>query len=196
MPDPKHADDAAVNVETHHESTDVNVKAIVWFVVIFIAFAAVTHAGLWLLYRFYIQIGRGAAANAPMTSVARSADANVPSVPRLQPFPSRDPHGEVIPPMADTPVTDMEAMRTQQEAVLNSYGWVDQTRGIVHVPIDEAKKLALAGDIYKVNSGATAPATTQTAGGGQSAPAASTTAVTNGQAPAPGAIGTPNGPPK
>src|ERR1700747_1261865 len=78
-----------VNVETRHEESDVNVRALIWFMVIFIVFAAVTHAGLYLLYRFYRNIERGAAANAPLSSVAMPQGADVPPTPRLQPFPNR-----------------------------------------------------------------------------------------------------------
>ena len=73
MPDEsKHsvyAGDAIVNVETKHEESDVNVRALLWFVAIFVVFAAVVHVGLWLLFKFYVQLERGAT-NAPMTQIA------------------------------------------------------------------------------------------------------------------------------
>jgi len=36
---------------------------------------------------------------------------------------------------------DMEELRASEDAVLNSYGWVDRDRGIVHIPIDRAMDL-------------------------------------------------------
>jgi hypothetical protein len=68
----------------------------------------------------------------------------VPQLPRLQPFPTNN-----IPPFSSTPVVDMVDMRAHEDAVLNNYGWVDQPKGVVHIPIAEAKKQALQSGIYK-----------------------------------------------
>ena len=142
-----------VNVETHHEESDVNVRALIWFMVIFIVFAAVTHVGLYLLYRFYRNIERGEAANAPLSSVALPQNADVPPTPRLQPFPNRMPNNEVVPPTRNTPVTDMVDMRTSENQHIATYGWVDKQHGVVHIPIEEAKKQALQSGVYQVNPG-------------------------------------------
>jgi len=139
------------NVETRHEESDVNVRALIWFMVIFIVFAAVTHAGLYLLYRFYRNLEGGAKANPPISSVAMPRDANVPVTPRLQPFPTRMPNDEVVPPTRNTPVTDMVDMRASEEQRLNSFGWVDNQHGVAHIPIEQAKKLALQSGVYQVN---------------------------------------------
>lgn len=162
MPDdqthPHYEDDSIVNAETHHEASDVNVRALMWFVVIFVAFAVVTHVLLWLLFKFYVQIGRGAAANTPLTSVARPVDANVPALPRLQPFPSKDAKGQAVEPVRNTPVTDMEGMRAAEASVLTTYGWVDQPRGIARIPIEEAKTLALRSNAFPLSAAARPPA--------------------------------------
>src|SRR5689334_17577907 len=135
---PTYHDADVVNVETHHEESDVNVRALLWFVVIFIAFAAVTHFALFLMYKFFVQLERGNA-NAPLTSLARPAEMDVPQTPRLQPFPVKT-GTQPIPPYSSTPVVDMEEMRTHEQQVLQSYGWIDPQKGIVHIPIEEAKK--------------------------------------------------------
>src|ERR1043166_8570383 len=118
--------DVVVNVETHHEESDVNVRALIWFMVVFIVFAAVPPVGLYLLYRFYRNIERGAAANAPISSVAMPQGADVPPTPRLQPFPNRMPNNDVVPPTRNTPVTDMADMRESNNQRLGTYGWVDK----------------------------------------------------------------------
>jgi hypothetical protein len=140
---PTYVDEEIVNVETHHEKSDVDVKALLWFVVIFVVFAAVTHVSLWILFKFYVRLERRQAA-APLTAMTRPADMNVPAEPRLQPFPSKMPDGNVLPPNAMTPVPDMMRMREEQDRALNSYGWVDPQKGVVHIPIEEAKKKVLA----------------------------------------------------
>lgn len=44
-------------------------------------------------------------------------------------------------PMLQTdPATDLRDFRAEEEARLNSYGWVDRDHGIVHIPITEAMK--------------------------------------------------------
>jgi hypothetical protein len=147
MPDTTHRtyhDEEIVNPETHHEESDVNVRALLWFVAIFIVFAAVTHFALLMLFKFFVQVERGNISNAPLTSMQRPPDMDVPQTPRLQPFPTP------APPYRSTPVTDMEEMRAHEEAILNNYGWVDKQKGIVHIPIEQAKKEALQSGVFRI----------------------------------------------
>ena len=39
-----------------------------------------------------------------------------------------------------TPKDDLVRLRAGEDATLGSYGWVDRSRGIVHIPIDEAMR--------------------------------------------------------
>jgi len=126
-----------VNPETHHEKSDVNVRALLWAVVIFIVFGGVTHLLLYMQFNVLRQKFRGAS-NAPLTSMARPADDAVPQEPRLQPFKAGN-----IPPNANTPVTDMDDMRAAEEKALHTAGWVDREKGIVRLPIETAKVLAV-----------------------------------------------------
>jgi hypothetical protein len=155
MPEHPQSEDAVVTPGTRHEESDVNVRALLWFIVIFIVFGAVMHVVLFMLFRFYVQIEKGAV-NAPMTQIAVAPDANVPSVPRLQPFQTKGAHGETL-PVASTPVADLDQMRAQEQKVLDHYGWVDQQKGIVHIPIDRAKQLALQRG-FALNTDTVAPA--------------------------------------
>src|SRR5258708_7961649 len=127
---PEHAhyrDDDIVNPETHHEESDVNVRALLWSVVIFIIFAGLTHLILYAQFHAYARYFRNERSE-PMTMMARPAA--LPATPRLQPFPSDGP------PMTSTPVTDMAGMRASEDEALNKAGWVDQKKGIVRLPID------------------------------------------------------------
>ena len=139
-----------VNPETRHEESDVNVRALLWFVVIFIAFAAVTHVLLWVMFRFYAELARGST-NAPLTMIARPVDASIPQQPRLQPFPTREPTGTMLPPTSGTPALDMTQMRAHENEELHAPGWVDQQKGIVRIPIDVAKKLVVQRGLPVVN---------------------------------------------
>ena len=139
---PDYRDDDFVNVETHHERSDVNVRALLWTVVIIIVFAAVTHLLLWGLFKQFAKHARRDV-RPPMTAIARPAGADMPEGPRLQPFPAAEQKGAVTLPFRDTPVTDMEGMRRSEDEQLHSVGWVNRQKGIVRLPIDLAKQLVV-----------------------------------------------------
>src|SRR3954469_5575227 len=135
---PDHApyrDDDIVNPETRHEESDVNVRALLWAVVIFIIFAAVTHLILYAQFHAYARHFRNEASQ-PLTMMAPPS--RVPATPRLQPFPSK-----TVLPTANTPVTDMADMRKAEDEALNKPGWIDQQKGIVRLPIETAKQLVV-----------------------------------------------------
>ena len=131
-----------VNPETHHERSDVNVRALLMFMAIFVVFAAISHFVLYGMFKYFALMARNRTA-APLTDVLRPPDAAIPQQPRLQPFPNRDPRGEMMSPNATTPTVDMEDMRATEEQALHTPGWVDKQKGIVRVPIEVAKQLAV-----------------------------------------------------
>jgi len=135
-------DEDIVNVETHHEKSDVNVKALFAFGVVFVIFAAVSHFVLLVMYRQFVK-HENKSQHVPLTMMNRPESMSVPQIPRLQPFPTKVSDTVTIAPNANTPVTDMVEMRAAQDQELTSYGFVDRQKGIVHIPIEEAKKLAL-----------------------------------------------------
>ncbi len=165
MPEHPHSsDDTIVNPGAHHDESEINVRALMAFVAIFVVFALLSHAALWLLFRFYVQSGRGAR-NPPMTQILRPADADVPALPRLQPFPTKA-GGDVRSPVADTPVADLEQMRAHEDAVLNNYGWVDRQKETIRIPISQAKQLALQRGLFVLNTSTVAQPSPAPAPGG------------------------------
>jgi hypothetical protein len=140
---PEHApyrDRDIVNPETRHEDSDVNVRALLWAVVIFIVFAIVTHLVLYLQFHAYAKHFRRDESQ-PLTMMPRPS--NVPPTPRLQPFPNKTPNGEALPPNTNTPLTDMAEMRAAEDEALTKPAWVDKQKGIVRLPIETAKQLVL-----------------------------------------------------
>lgn len=131
-----------VNPETHHERSDVNVRALLMFVAIFVVFAAVSHLFLWLMFKEFAKTVRHRQ-SPPLTSMVKPADAAIPQQPRLQPFPNKDQKGAMMPPNSTTPVVDMDEMRATEEQALHTPGWVDRQKGVVRIPIDVAKQLAV-----------------------------------------------------
>ncbi len=156
------------NPETHHEHSDVPVRPLFWFIAIFIVFAIVSHVALFLLYKAFAT-GERNRMDPPQTQVARPADASVPkNQPLLQPF----PRGEAV-PYRQTPVTDLEDMRHNEKQVLENYGWVDKQTGVVHIPIEEAKKMfAARANVVPAPSPAVPPAPSPAGTGAPTAEAA------------------------
>lgn len=139
-----YSEDDLLNPETHHEEKDVNVRALIWFGVIFVVVSILAHFLLLGLYRGMSRMEK-ARTGETLTQMQRPAGASVPQgQPLLQPFPRRTPgQNEVIDPYRATPVTDLKAMRRSEKQALESYGWVDQQKGIVRIPIAEARKLVV-----------------------------------------------------
>ncbi|HYC93573.1 MAG TPA: hypothetical protein VEO54_30485 [Thermoanaerobaculia bacterium] len=131
----QYEDDDLFNPETHHEHSDVPVRPLFWFIVIFIVFSIASHVALYLLYKGFVS-AENKRMDPPQTQVARPKDADVPqNQPLLQPF----PRGKVA-PQRQTPVTDLMDMRRAEDDALRHYGWVDKQHGVVRIPIEEAKR--------------------------------------------------------
>jgi len=107
----------------------VNFKGIALFLALFTATGILIHfglAGLLLAFRKHdAQEDRRFAARQTDSSIKRS-QVQFPE-PRLQLAPRED----------------LAALRTREDAELNSYGWVDKTSGVVRIPIDRAMDLVL-----------------------------------------------------
>ena len=143
MPEHLHyEDDDLFNPETHHESSDVNVRALIWFMVVFVIFAIVTHVMLWFLYKGFVRMERKGSET--LTAVQKPGGISIPkNEPLLEPFPQNLPNGGLSSPIANTPVTHLSDMRRSEEEALSTYGWVDRQKGVVRVPIEVGKQLAL-----------------------------------------------------
>jgi hypothetical protein len=109
----------------HHETSDVNVRGILMFGLGLLVTGAAIHVVVWLLFVYFA--GRETAGSAPTYPLAADQQTRVPPEPRLQ----------------TTPREDLRILREQEDAVLNSYGWVDRSTGVVRIPIEEAMKLTV-----------------------------------------------------
>lgn len=162
MPEQPHDSHAIVNVQTKHETSDVNVRALLGFVLIFVAFAIVTHIVLYLMYGYYRHIFKTDSSLA-LTEIKTPAGADLPPEPRLQPFQVKDNRGVAVAPGASTPVTEMLNMRRAEDLAQTTPAWIDPAQKRVRLPIEVAKQLVLQRGL-PVNSGsAPAPAATSTA---------------------------------
>ncbi|MEO8260892.1 MAG: hypothetical protein ABI868_26335 [Acidobacteriota bacterium] len=113
------------NPNVDHESSDVDVRAILGFGAGLIVAAVLIHLVVWLLF-LYLS-GVATTRDAADFPLAAGQAARVPPEPRLQ----------------TTPREDLRALQAREEEILASYGWVDRTAGVVRIPIDDAIKLTL-----------------------------------------------------
>jgi len=149
MPEHLHyEDDDLFNQETHHEKSDVPIRPLFWFIGFVVVFAFVTHFVLYAMYNNFAERERKNR-GPQLTAMDRPANVNVPqNQPLLQPFPATKE-----PPYRATPVIDLSDMRKREDQILHTYGWVDRNSGVVHVPIDVAKELA----VQRLNGGGAQP---------------------------------------
>ncbi len=108
-----------------HEESDVNIRGIFVFAVSLFVAAVVIHLAVWGVFRYFN--AREARASEIRRFPLAVGDALPPPEPRLQ----------------ETPRVDLQRLREQEQQRLNSYGWIDQAGGVVHIPIADAMKLTL-----------------------------------------------------
>ncbi len=121
------------------EQKDVSVRAVLLCAVAMGVIALVLHFGLWGLMKLY-----------------HAEPANVPQ--RVTPLAAAPPP-VAAPPLQPDPQSDLHAVRAEEQAQIDGYGWVDRQAGIVRIPVDRAMDLLLQRGVPGgVNSPAPAPA--------------------------------------
>jgi hypothetical protein len=116
------------NPDVVHEKSDINVRAIIGFMVVLTAIVLAVDVAMWGLFRAldYYEVK------------------NDPPVSPLFIPPAGTAGGPQPPPgLQTTPWTDLKQFRAGQNAYLHGYGWVDEHAGIARVPIERAKELLL-----------------------------------------------------
>ena len=112
------------------EGDGISYRGIVWFVVILVATTAFCQLVVWGMYEF---------------SAARVTSNQPARAPVAVPEPA---HGQ-LPPLPPGPnlltnePMNLRSFRTNEDAVLSSYGWVDRNAGTIRIPIERAKDLVL-----------------------------------------------------
>ena len=108
------------NPQVSHERKDVNVFQITAFGIALLFSCIVVVFAMWAMFDFLY--GRESAknpANPPSMVMERQ---KLPPQPRLQ----------------ATPKIELNRLRHNEQEILSSYGWLDQGKGTVRVPIDVA----------------------------------------------------------
>ena len=108
-----------------YEHTDANVWIIVKFLVWLAISAVVIHFGLALLYGLLID--RAMETGERQYPLAAIQGERLPPTPRLQQFPRNELYN----------------FRRDEQAFLEGYGWMNKEAGVVHIPVEDAMRLAV-----------------------------------------------------
>ena len=123
-----------LNPDIQHERSDVNVGLLGKFILGLFIGTVIVLVAMFTLFKFFER--REERHELPPASLVVAPGTHIyPPEPRLQGAPG--PNN--VPSML--PLDDIAAYRSQVNQRLNSYGWVDQSSGIAHIPIEEAMKL-------------------------------------------------------
>ncbi len=110
----------------HHESSDVNIRAIFMFVIGLLVVTATTYGVVWGLF-VYLDRAATRDLSGRVYPLAAGQEDRLPPEPRLQ----------------TNPKADLSDLRTSERELLESYSWVDRNAGVVRIPLDEAMRLTI-----------------------------------------------------
>jgi hypothetical protein len=133
-PTSAHAPGELTNPGVAHETSDVNVSAILWFAAIVAITTMVCAVVVWGLFNF---MESQAAARDPKLSPLAMPAATMPARTTASPFFGNGPAPQL---MTDEPA-HLAQQRLLENTRLHQYGWVDEKTGVTRLPIDQAKKL-------------------------------------------------------
>ena len=140
------------NPDTSHEHSDINVRAILWFVAVLTAIVLTTDVAMWGLFKV---LARYEVKNDPAISPL--------AIPAGRPLPA--------PGLQRTPWVDLKQFRAEADLYLHSYGWIDEKAGVARIPIEKAKALLLQRglpvrpDLADASEGTHVAATGESSGG-------------------------------
>jgi hypothetical protein len=115
--------------EALHEPNAVNIPGVVKFFVWLSAVIVVAALSMWGLLHYFD--ARKAQEEPPPSPLATG--------PRLPP----EPRLQGAPGSSSSPSEDIRRFREREDQMLDSYGWIDRQNGVIHIPIEQAKRLKL-----------------------------------------------------
>jgi len=125
------------NVEVTHESSDINVRAVVMFIVVLTVATIVVSFGLQFLFKFFDEQEAKSSRPGPM---ALTKEERLPPEPRLQAAPGfqlKLENGQTVNLEKSAPQEEYRVLRRKWEENLKT-GLKDQSGNVVGLPIDAA----------------------------------------------------------
>jgi len=146
------------NVDVVHETSDINVGAVLKFVLFLTLMTIAVYILMWALFRFFNS--RAARTEPQPGPMAMTEQERLPPKPRLQLAPG---FGEEVaktaspdPEALTDPAWEIKVLRKNWEDALQ-HGVRDQNGNVVFVPIDEAMKRVIQGNALPVRPNAGKP---------------------------------------
>jgi len=130
----------ARSAESGHEVSDINPKRVA---MVGLALATVIALALLVTYGLFHYFYSGETRTRPLPSPLSY---------------SREPTPE--PRLSVEPGEELKTLRSEEDAMLKSYGWIDRDKGVVRIPIDRAIEI-LAERGLPVRAAKSAPAADQ-----------------------------------
>ena len=140
MPDPsshEHEHGPQAGKEVAYEHSDVNIGAIIKFGVVLTAGGVLVH--LIILAMNGILIQKVEKSQPKLSPLVKEEQVKLPR--DLTKFPVKVGGEPAGPRLQLTEHLDLQALQDNQRQKLEGYGWVDEKKGVVHIPIDEAMKI-------------------------------------------------------
>ncbi len=119
--------------EVRYEREDLNPKAIFAFLIGLAVFGLLLHFILFGMYRFMDSYSRTHQPQANPLVTRAQTDRRQVSPDEIKQFPQ--------PRLEINEREEIKDFRLKEEETLNSYGWVDQKSGVIHIPIERAMEL-------------------------------------------------------
>ena len=121
------------HAEEAYEHQDLSAQAIYAFLISLLVGGVLVYFIVWGMYRF--MDARTREHQPPPNPLVQQVetDSRVVSPDGIKKFPE--------PRLEKNERTEINDFRLKEEQILNSYGWVDEKAGIVHIPIDRAMEL-------------------------------------------------------
>jgi hypothetical protein len=138
--------DAPRNPQIDWETSDIKAAAILKFAVYLLL---TTLLVLFVMFKLYQGFARYEASQQPPPPIMRTDAERKPPLPRLQ----------------EQPSLDITQLRANENAMLSSYGWVDQQSGIARIPIADAIRVVAERGLPVRGAEAPAPAPSPAAKG-------------------------------
>jgi hypothetical protein len=127
-----------IHSEVTFEARDVNARVIAWVAAGIVVAAVLIHLFVGVVYGYFSRAEfRG---RQPVTLVRQSA------------------RPVTLPALQVKPNVDLERLQESEKQTLTSYGWVDQQKGIVRIPVEEAMKRVLENGLPAAEKASPSPA--------------------------------------
>ena len=126
-PDVSHIHTAGVG----HEESDVEVGGVAWFTAGLALLMIVTGVLMWGMFRFFNRTEHGK--EPPPTSLTREKKPESGNPELMFPEPRLQQH----------PALELQQYRDEENEKRKTYAWVDESAGVVRIPIEDAKKKLL-----------------------------------------------------